>query len=238
MKKAESYAVIRELDSLGARSTKNSLYKRRLSCNVRGRRLKSTQAGAWEGLLIAILTTQQRSTGASNFTREALRCPALRWSNVVRHPVAFAKNINGFNHNQRKRDYLIGAAHWLRKNWSELKKYQKRIRDVPIEDWEARYSIECEASEFLETIKGIGKKQSRNFWQHRGYSVWTIPLDSRIKSILSAAPFHLDMTREYEDIEREVIQICRHAKTHPCLLDATLFNLEGLFRSVLGLPAN
>ncbi len=41
---------------------------------------------------------------------------------------------------------------------------------------------------------------------------------------------------KYEDLEGDVIQLCRKTGTYPCLLDASLFDLEGLMRSLIGLP--
>lgn len=234
---SEAVAVIRKLDCLGMRSSADSLYQQRFAANINGGRRMSTLDGAWKGILIGILTTQQRSTGRSNRTKKALQEPGLHWSNVASRPSAIKKYVVGFNHNRRKQEYLEGAAIWLKENWCDVRKHQRQIQNIPVKDWKARYPAEKAASDFIaDGIRGIGPKQGRNFWQHRGYSAWTIPLDSRIKGILESSPFHLDMSGNYEDIEWDILQLCLQAKTMPCLLDATLFNLEALARGVVGLP--
>jgi hypothetical protein len=236
---AESVSVIRALDQLGRQSSPSSLYQKRLTSNVQGGRRMSTQSGAWDGLLIGILTTQQRSTGRTNLVRQVINSGKLGWAKVSANPRVIDEQVQGFNHNRRKREYLGNAAIWLQDNWKVVKSYQRKILGVPVSKWKERYAVEQEASNFLaDGISGIGPKQARNFWQHRGYAVWTIPLDSRIKAILAAEPFHLDIGGHYEDVEWEVIQLCRYAKTYPCLLDASLFNMEGLVRGYVGLPVD
>jgi len=227
--------VIKKLNSMGEKASFDSLYQRRLHRNVNGNNLRASKSEAWQGLMVAILSTQQRSTGPNDRTKDTLNL--LKWRTVRRDSDAIRNTVNGFNHNRKKIDFLEQAKNWLDENWRILKPYQDSISSTSIKDWEQRLTKEREAADFLsDSVKGIGLKQSRNFWQYLGFSVWTIPLDSRIKSILGDTPFKINMSGEYEDIELEVATLCSRAKTFPCLLDATLFNLENLTRGYVGLP--
>lgn len=109
--------------------------------------------------------------------------------------------------------------------------------------------MECEAADFVlgrnGGIEGVGLKQARNFWQYLGYSIWTIPLDSRVQKVLKEPPFSMNWpgkglpASRYLLIERSVGDLCRAArnpKAYPVLLDSALFNMEALIRDLVGFP--
>lgn len=243
---SDVFHVINKLNQLGRNSCEKSLYRKRLTANIYGQGRLSRQSSAWNALIVSILTTQQRSTGKSNLTGDLLKSGNLHWSKVKENPEIIGEYVKGFNYNNKKQKYLKCAVSWLNRNWEEVKLHQRNILKADIDDWEARYKVECDAARFLQGVTGIGLKQGRNFWQYRGYSVWTIPLDSRIRTILSAKPFSISIGDSYKNeagykmIERKVIELCRQVnfQTYPCMLDASLFNLDGLVRGYVGLPMN
>lgn len=232
--------VIRNLKRIGGNLPPDSFYTTRYNRNIEGKKRFSSRRGAWHGLMVAILSTRQASVGRNNRTSDALQLPELQWLEVKDKAANIPKHINSFTDNRKKIRYLQGALEWLNDDeiWKQIKSYQRKIIHVDINDWKARLSIEREAAKFVSEVKGIGCKQSRNFWQYRGYSAWTIPLDSRIQGIISRKPFEIELSvkHHYDEIEDKLVRHCIKAKTYPCMLDASLFNLEGLIRSKVGLP--
>lgn len=127
-----------------------------------------------------------------------------------------------------------------------VKWYQAQL-DVLGPNHPDRYELECEAADLLlgcnGGIRGVGLKQSRNFWQYLGYTVWTIPLDSRVQKILRDPPFSVSQASKgitktkYSEIEQHVGSLCRAVKApkvYPVLLDSALFNMQGLMRDLAG----
>lgn len=236
MSHAKAIKTIQLLTSVGDKSP-NSLYAERFERNIQGKGRRNSINDAWDGLLIAILTTQQRSTGRSNLVRDLLNSRALAWKIARKDPTSITRGVKGFNYNKRKRTYLRAARRWLLNNAKKISEHRLAIDQIPVDQIQERYNVEVEAADFLrKSVKGIGHKQSRNFWQYLGYTAWTIPFDSRILAILEAPPFFMDPELKYLEAEEQVIALCQDAETYPCLLDASLFDLEGLMRSYVGLP--
>lgn len=236
---AQALTVVKRLDYYGQQTGANSLYQRRVAANIRGEARRARIDGAWRAILIAILTTQQRSTGKDK-KRLTRAIQSLRWCDVNNNPRLIKRYITGFHYNDKKLKRIKNARRWLndKSNWKRLRKFQRQIGRIPVDvdNYRERYDTEKSAADFLRELDGIGPKQGRNFWQYRGYSVWTIPLDSRVKNILSEPPFSRDTSRRYEDLELDVVELCKEAGTYPCLLDALLFDLEALMRGLVGLP--
>lgn len=191
MSYAKAIKTIQLLTSVGGESP-SSLYAERLRRNIRGKGRRRTVDYAWNGLLIGILTTQQRSTGRTNLVRELLNSGALSWETASNDPTLITRAVKGFNHNKRKRAYVRSARKWLLDNDEGIKKHRRTLKRIPVDKVQERYAAEVDAADFLrEGVLGIGPKQSRNFWQYLGYSAWTIPFDSRILAILESPPiFH------------------------------------------------
>lgn len=236
----DSVRVVKELQKMGHSLPDNSFFKTRYLRNIEGRKRRKNIDGAWQGLMVSILSTRQRSTGGNNRTKIALGSPYLKWSEVCSNETNIAKYVQGFTDNRKKVQFLLEAFEWLsdETNWHRIKLYQRKILSVDVAQREERLKIERSAAKLLTDIRGIGPKQSRNFWQYRGYSVWTIPLDSRVQKIITQAPFgiNLDLKRDYETIEEQLALLCSKAKTYPCMLDASLFDLEAMVRAKVGLP--
>lgn len=232
----ESIRMVKALSAIG-RKSRSGLYADRLKTNILGKGRKNRTSDAWDAILIAILSTQQKSTGRSNKVKQLLEERNLSWRIAKTKPGSISDCVNGFNLNRRKREYLSLARSWLLQNHREVGKYRRALDSIPVASFGARYPLEVEAAKFIQSgVKGIGPKQSRNFWQYLGYSAWAVLLDSRILAILEAPPFSLNTQLGYFELEARVIELCTKANTYPCLLDASLFDLEGLMRAQVGMP--
>jgi thermostable 8-oxoguanine DNA glycosylase len=243
----EAVRIIENLCGYGYQAPAASDFQGRLRRNVHGIDRRSSKADAWNATLIAILTTQQPS-GPGSKPAQALHSKTLTWGKVKRDPRIIYREISGFRFNDTKRRQLRSARTWLDRNWPEVKSFQTELDTFGPDD-ESRYEAELEAAELLANantgILGVGPKQARNFWQYLGYTVWTIPLDSRVQKILQAPPFSMTWGNKgltkaaYCRIEEQVGELCRAVtttKVYPVLLDSVLFNMQGLMRDLAGFP--
>ncbi len=80
-------------------------------------------------------------------------------------------------------------------------------------------------------LKGIGLKQSRNFLQWLGLSIYEIPIDSRVCKVLKECGCNFVPEGEglqdrvvYKYIEDGLINIAEKIGIKPCILDGCLFN--------------
>ena len=86
------------------------------------------------------------------------------------------------------------------------------------------------AKKAQELFRGIGPKQSRNFWQDLGLTRFEIPLDSRIlrwsqKTMGFMIPSSgLSNERFYCQIMDAIQKLCFQANVLPCILDASIFS--------------
>ena len=242
-----AFEIVDALVRFGYKTPPASNFQSRLRRNVHGVDRRSTKQDTWNAILIAILTTRQRS-GPGSKPANLLESRALSWLRVMNDQATIAREVVGFTYNKDKRKYLMKARIWLDQNWNKVQSWQAKLNDFKPDDI-GRYDVELDAARFLahreSGILGIGEKQSRNFWQFLGYSVWTIPLDSRVRTILEAPPFSMDfggdsITRKnYLDVERQIIDLCmgvKKNKCYPVLLDSLLFDMEGLMRDLAGFP--
>jgi len=105
--------------------------------------------------------------------------------------------------------------------------YAQRLRNPESND----YSLERSAAVGIQEIfKGIGPKQSRNFWQDLGMTRFEIPLDSRIlRWCLRAMDFHIPSSglsneKFYHMIMDAIRELCLKANVLPCIFDAAIFS--------------
>lgn len=243
----DAVAIVERLCHFGYKTPPTSDFMGRVSRNIRGEGRRSTKADAWNGILIAILTTQERS-GRDSRPADVLNSGVIGWRRVNENPRRIDHHIQKFRFNDTKRRRVKKARRWLDDNWGGLRHFQGELDALRLNN-PNRYKIECEAANFMlgrnGGLDGVGQKQARNFWQYLGYTVWTIPLDSRVQKVLTAPPFSIvwkgrSLTRRrYLDIEQYVIDLCRatrRPKAYPVLLDSALFNMQGLIRDYAGFP--
>ncbi len=92
------------------------------------------------------------------------------------------------------------------------------------------YILERKAARAVQSLlKGLGPKQSRNFWQELGLSRNEIPIDSRIlKWCNSTLNYHIPVSgladEQYSgELMDSIRELCQRSGITPCLLDAAVF---------------
>ncbi len=80
-------------------------------------------------------------------------------------------------------------------------------------------------------LKGFGPKQSRNFLQALGLTIYEIPIDSRITGWLNNFGFPVSLTSSplsdrgyYHFVSDGIQELCLKVGIYPCVLDAVIFS--------------
>lgn len=129
-------------------------------------------------------------------------------------------------------------ANELKVNFDYLEKTQWKlfdeIRSVLVEKTEDKTEqIEKEKTyaELIQSnLKGFGPKQARNLLQILGFTVYEIPIDSRIGKWLNEFGFPIKISaialqdkNYYNLISDGINNLCERANIKPCLFDAAAF---------------
>jgi thermostable 8-oxoguanine DNA glycosylase len=211
----------------------------RVRRNVNGPLPQISHSEIWKTQVMCLLTSQQRSgpdRPVSNFLGEqAFRLSLQKCKD--------AKDIRSFVNSTLTDFGGIRFAEKISKRatanldrledggWKELLTWLEKLklqRQQPPKP--AHYQLERSAALYMDSYKGFGPKQSRNFWQALGLMRYEFVLDSRITDWLKKTGFPIPLSSAalgdeayyvfLSDILRE---ICIKAEVLPCVLDAAVF---------------
>jgi hypothetical protein len=116
--------------------------------------------------------------------------------------------------------------------WQKVIDYQRELLSQRSQEpGSYHYKLEREATHAVqEILKGLGPKQSRNFWQYLGLTRYEIPLDSRVlRWIKVNLGFYvpssgLSEEQFYSQVMDVIRELCLEAEILPCILDAAIFS--------------
>lgn len=200
---------------------------------VRGNHPRPTVARFWRGLVLGLVTTQQRSGPDSSVHRFLAKSPfPLSYRNC-----ASSRAVDRLAARELKKHGGIRRTDTIASQLSKgMKILQSPERDelkmvLGALDGHRGPRREREAARFLaDAFPGIGPKQSRNVLQFLGLTRYEIPLDSRIVKWLNEHdfPIHLSATgladpAYYEFVLDGVQALCKAAGVYPCIFDAAVF---------------
>jgi hypothetical protein len=184
-------------------------------------------------MVFCLLTTQQRSGPESAIARFIRTQPfplnyerCLQQDDVQSWVYQTLTDFGGIRRTNKIADELnTNLTHLQERLWLET----GHILDQLCRPHEAKQ--ERKAAEFIrQNFKGFGPKQSRNFLQMLGLSVYEIPIDSRITKWLNKFGFPLQLqatslydTHYYNLVSDGIQELCRQSDIYPCLLDAAIF---------------
>ena len=211
----------------------------RLKCNVEGEIAPPTPERFWFVLVMALLSSQQRSTENAPVEKFRLRKPfplALQTyaglnddqANSILKPFRFHDRIT--NQLRKNYDWLFGGG----AGWSEIESLLGRLLEQRNSAPSIHHKdLEREVARLLAgRFKGVGPKQSRNLLQDLGLTRYEIPLDSRIVGWLREnlgwliCVEGLSNIDNYEALLDRVQCACQSAGVLPTAFDAAAF-LEG-----------
>lgn len=211
----------------------NPFVQHRIKKNLAPQSVQVRRKRFWYGMIVCLVTTQQRSGPDSLVSRFLAESPfPLSYSvcKDTRRLRSFAQSV--LARYRLRRSSRIAAemdANWQIVSSTGWLKVRAQLR--PLES-RTHCTQERDAANYLaDTFKGIGPKQSRNLLQCLGLTRYEIPLDSRIARWLNDFGFPLVLSSkvladpEFYEVVLDVVQLlCKKAGVYPCVLDAAIFS--------------
>lgn len=208
--------------------------------NVEGMAPEFEREAVWRALVTCLLTTQQKSGAGSAVSRFTQRQPYplslafLDGRDVGQEALEVLVNAGGIRRNKSIASELDYNFRALEKNggWARLEEQFVALREQRVAAPDERHAkLERTAAVVANKLfKGIGPKQSRNFWQFLGLTRYEVPIDSRFMTWLAAVDSPLADFKGVEVREKGHALICEGIQALssecgvlPCILDAAVF---------------
>lgn len=208
----------------------SELAKERKTKNIEKKGIDLSKNNVWKVLIGCEITSQQKS-GEGSPTDQLLK------SNSSLFDFNYCKNNYDFIPEELKRFNLRRynkIAEWLIliiKEW-ELGEWETLEKKLSLLKKDHSQEDEKQVLNYLKSgkYKGLGLKQSRNFLQWLGLSIYEIPIDSRVIKVLEncgcnfvPGPSALQDDTTYEYLENGLQMISKELQILPCELDACFF---------------
>ncbi len=214
--------------------SEHPLYGDRLSVNIAHSKLKLKKESLWKAVITCLLTTQQRS-GENSAVARFLK---TNYKNIELSVIQQKKNRKSYMKRQLKSvwrakvicEYADEILLYLEQtDWKLLKDINRHLSSLRTREKERQLAKDISENP---NFKGLGPKQARNLLQMIGYSIYEIPIDSRITDWLnrnSIFPFKLSSKSLSDEdlycfINDAIIELCEKADVKPCLFDAAVFS--------------
>jgi len=212
----------------------NPFVESRISRNVNRLNIQVDRNSILKGIIMCLLTTQQRSgpnTPIGNFLRLnpfPLTTETLTAKNDTENFVKQTLLQNGLNRyiNRIPKFFAANYTYLVSTNWQLFNNLEITLNG------QVEQEIEREIADIIATtLKGFGPKQARNFLQALGLTKFEIPIDSRITNWLNdfgfpvtLSPTALQDTGYYHFVSDGIQELCKRANIFPCILDAAIFS--------------
>ena len=192
----------------------------------------------WKQLVLALLTSQQRSTKGSNVDLFAQREPfpldLRRYEDMedkeirdVLRSFRFGKPVTGYLRANYK-TLFDGTGLWT----EVCRVMEEIVQERGTHSATASIQREREAAHLLSNrLRGVGPKQSRNLLQELGLTRYEIPLDSRVAGWLgenlgwNISASDLADEDDYEFWLDRLQSVCAEAGVLPTVFDAAAFDV-------------
>ena len=223
-------SVLQKISNIVTKYRTSNLAKERIKRNIEKNCIDLSQNNVWKILIGCEITTQQKSGEGSKVNKFLKSNKKIFDFNYCKdHPDIISEELRN---SQLRRHLKI--AEWLKEiiiQWEngEWKNLEKKLNLLKKEHTK---EDELEIISYLRNgkYKGLGPKQSRNFLQWLGLSIYEIPIDSRTLKVLKkcecnfvpgAAALQDEITYEY--LEKGLQLVSEKLNILPCLLDACFF---------------
>ena len=212
----------------------NPFVVQRISRNVKKQNVEIDRNSILKGIVMCLLTSQQRS-GPNSPISKFLR---LQPFHFTVEEFTSQKSLENFIKETLKKHglnrYINRISEYIVTNFNHLEKTNWQLFNnlEPLINVKAQKEFERElANNIVQSFKGFGPKQSRNLLQSLGLTKYEIPIDSRITNWLNKFGFPLTLSsialqdKEYYNFVSDGIQaLCERANIFPCVLDAAIFS--------------
>lgn len=230
--------IVSERKQLGRR-----LVIERIQRNIEGEPPLISEEELWFAMMMCLLTTQQPSGPNDPVPRFLLSIPfrlslpKIRQSENI--PELVKKELSDFGgirfYNRIADETYENFSTLEAGGWSRLEYFANALSDQRRTTPEIGHlALEQEAAEYMSAnYRGIGPKQSRNFWQYLGLTRFVFVLDGRVikwlhKNIdFGALPLSTDFLSDekyYRFVSGILLNLCEQVGVLPCLFDAVIFD--------------
>ena len=230
---------INAVQDLIEKQSSHSLMADRDMRNVQQPPPSITEENMWQSMIMCLITTQNPSGAGSAIESFLSKQPFSLSLNILKKlqdPDLYVENELS---KLRIRRWKIssGFAHenfqkLEQGSWKQLISLRQELMIPRSETASPEHHVmERKAAQEMQVFKGLGPKQSRNFWQYLGLTRYEIPLDSRVLRWLSKMlGFNIPSSclsneRFYSDVMDNIRNLCLEAQVLPCIFDAAIFSL-------------
>ena len=230
-----------KIKNLIDKHSSNTFVQKRVSRNIKIKKININKEVFWKEVICSLLTTQQQSGAGSKPDKFYNKKPfplSLKSCKVKENNLYsfIEENIKGqgFRYENNKTKYIVENYNRLTsEKWELIVKLAKKlIENRKKNPSSCNINIEKEAAKYInDSLIGFGPKQSRNLWQSLGLFRYEIPIDSRVTKWLnkhSIFPFNLTAgglsdINYYQFIMEGIQKLCKECDVLPCRLDAVIF---------------
>lgn len=217
-----------------------AIVRERIRRNVSDPVPKVNNESVWQSLIMCSLTSQQRSGPNSSVSRFLLQDPSpisieacRSQMDLEKYIYRLLKDFGGIRFPESISKRLAVNYEYLESGgWLDAFEFVDKLvlqrKETPTPQ---HHKLEREAALFMKDhFKGIGPKQSRNFWQYLGLCRYEFVLDSRIVRWLNSLDFPFPLSSialgdeaYYVYISDILRELCIKSSVLPCILDAAVF---------------
>ena len=208
----------------------SKLAKERKSKNIEKKGIDLSKNNVWKILVGCEITSRQKS-GENSPTDQLLKSGSKLFDfNYCKNNHNFIieelKKFNLRRYNTIAEWLILIIKEWELGEWDILQKKLTLLKKYHSKEDEKQVIDYLRSGKY----KGLGLKQSRNFLQWLGLSIYEIPIDSRVIKVLEncgcnfvPGPNALQDDATYEYLENGLQMISEELQILPCELDACFF---------------
>lgn len=211
----------------------NDFVKDRKKKNILKENIILTHESFWRSLVVALLTTQQRSGPDSPITKFLQIDPfPLNLTECKKHDdikefvINILRKFGGIRRYKNIAKEMKYNLNLLEKNnWKLVNEIFDKLLDNDDKVVERKY-----ADKIRDNLKGFGPKQSRGLLLDIGLTKYETPLDSRVTKWLNKFGFPVKLSAKalqdinYYHFVMDGFQVlCKESNVYPCMMDAAIF---------------
>jgi len=215
------------------KSNDNHFVQTRISRNVKRKNITIDKDSIIRHLIGCLLTTQQRSGPNSKVARFLQKEPLPFTYKTLSDQNDIESFIKDTLRNNDLKRYINRIAEFFAKNFQIFQQSNWELIDI-LKKLDGNQSPleERKIADYLDDVfHGFGPKQSRNFLQALGLTLYEIPFDSRITNWFNEFGFPVTLSPSplqdkgyYHFVSDGIQELCHQAEVYPCVLDAAIFS--------------
>jgi len=225
---------IQKIKSFYEKNKNNPFVLERINRNINKQNVELSKNIFFKTMVSCLLTTQQRSGPDSAVTKFINTKPfplqyedCIKQNNLNKYILKILNSYTGLRRKNKIADEIMTNLKLLENGlWEKMFELIVNLRSnssIINERKVARY--------ISDNLKGFGPKQSRNLLQSLGFTIYEIPIDSRITKWLNEFGFPIKLSATalsdhnyYNFVSDGIQEMCKACEIKPCVMDAAIFS--------------